>query len=302
MTAKTTGEGDKDVHYIDVDISDYHRKPSDRVRFQSVRTMAELQSMQTAWIDNRDRPPTPVSIGVPTSLMTPKMCQNGMHEDYAKNVAVIEYHIARKEYLRALFSIHYLLSGAFLIVENDGSTILKPHHPAVEDIERVQERYRELIRSEIYEKTRQCDEIMELSEDAPKNVYSLLYEGLFADRPILIASDEPDRCLRFLELAFSSIDCGVVLAILEPPYSENIEDYTLLKGMKQYSRSDGFNAVAVFTDFESLRTKEKIWIEHYRGTKLYPFQEFRRSAGAGTKYIFIDKYSTTDPEYHVLNL
>ncbi|MFW9814099.1 MAG: hypothetical protein ACFFF9_16670, partial [Candidatus Thorarchaeota archaeon] len=102
-------------------------------------------------------------------------------------------------------------------MENDGSSILKPHHPAVEDIERVQERYRELIRSEIYEKTRQCDEIMKLSEDAPENVYSLIYEGLYANRPILIPSDEPGRCLRFLELAFSLIDCGVVLAILEPP-------------------------------------------------------------------------------------
>ncbi|MFW9768325.1 MAG: hypothetical protein ACFFF9_16675 [Candidatus Thorarchaeota archaeon] len=48
MTDKTTREGDNDVHYIDVDISDYHRKPSDRVRFHSVRTMAELQSTQTA--------------------------------------------------------------------------------------------------------------------------------------------------------------------------------------------------------------------------------------------------------------
>ncbi|MFX1271735.1 MAG: hypothetical protein ACFFAX_08625, partial [Promethearchaeota archaeon] len=218
-----------------------------------------------------------------------------------------------KRYIKALIHIEGILTDALTTYDDDGKPLLEQNSPAIRDIAKVQEKYRDRIRTEIYERTRQCTEIMELSEDAPEHVFFLLNNLFFGGNtfgtfPIFIKSKNHERCTRFLELALSIIGREAVLGIFEPPYPDTLKELyskgTLLHQMNRVLS----NIVAIFADFDKLKRKENIWMkvdDMHRRYGSTSYSEFERSVGGGNiKFVFIGKHSFEkgNSKYHLLNL
>ncbi|MFW9842074.1 MAG: hypothetical protein ACFFES_14340 [Candidatus Thorarchaeota archaeon] len=291
-TRKTKGNN----QYVTVNLDSYHeRQPITTMKPYSVRTVEEFDKIR--YQHKHDVDYAPKVIEVPSSLLTEKQKRNDVHSEYALNVALIELDIERKRYVSAISRVEGLVTDILVLYDDDGNQLVGPDSKAAKDVTKVQEKYREQIRSEIRAKTKECAEIMELTENASDHVLFLLENLLFGGNLLFIKTKSPENSTRFVELALSIIAKDFILGIFEPPYPETIDELELLPRLEILP----YESIALFSDFEKLKMNKNLWKIDDKS----PFSAFRKNASRGNiKFIFVGNrpFKDRNSRYNVLRL